>query len=61
MNFTNESSFITTATNNDELIEKLMKTIGTSTQKISQNGRLKRRGKIYLNLNFFLNLSDSNG
>ena len=53
MNFTNESSFITTATNNDELIEKLMKTIGTSTQKISQNGRLKRRGKIYLNMNFF--------
>jgi hypothetical protein len=34
MNLINESSFI----NNDELIEKLMKTIGSSTVKISQNG-----------------------
>ena len=38
MNLINESSFI----NNDELIEKLMKTIGSSTVKISQNGQKVR-------------------
>ncbi len=50
MNITNESSFINNPTSsnngNNEIIEKLMRNIGSNTQKISQNGLFKKKTKI---------------